>query len=120
MPQIGHSVQAQAMTTLTDDNDLNVDIDALHHAATDGSLELLFQPEIELDSGAIVAMEALVRWRHPSLGVLTPLDFMSLAERCGVMPDIDTWVLKSGATELAGWQSLRGPARRLWINVSQA
>jgi EAL domain-containing protein (putative c-di-GMP-specific phosphodiesterase class I) len=120
MPQIGHSVQGQVMATLTHGGDLSVDIDALHHATTDNSLELLFQPEVELDSGAIVAMEALVRWRHPRLGVLAPPDFMELAERCGVMTDIDTWVLTTGAAELEGWQSLRGPARRLWLNVSLA
>ena len=118
MPQIGHSVQGDVMATLTPISNLTVDIEALHLAATDGSLELLFQPEIDLDSGAIVAMEALVRWRHLHLGLLGPNDFMELAERCGVMPDIDSWVLKSGAAELASWQSLRGPSRHLWLNVS--
>src|SRR5688500_6462812 len=108
------------MTTLRAISELRVDSDALHHASTDGSLELHFQPEIELDTGAIVAMEALVRWRHPHLGVLAPGDFMPLADRCGVMPDIVSWVLRAGAAELAGWQTLRGPSRHLWLNVSIA
>ena len=106
------------MSAITTSPNPSLDIEALHRASTDGSLELLFQPEVELDSGAIVAMEALVRWRHPQLGLLGPNDFMALAVRCGVMADIDTWVLKAGATELAGWQSLRGPSRHLWLNVS--
>jgi len=97
---------------------LTIDFAALQRACTDGSLELLYQPEIDLDSGAIVAMEGLLRWHHDQLGMLAPDAFMDLAISCGVMADIDAWVLRAGAAEVAAWQSLRGPARRLWLNVS--
>ncbi|MCU1587893.1 MAG: hypothetical protein JWN31_1386 [Frankiales bacterium] len=97
-----------------------IDPDLLRQAATDGSLEMVYQPELELDSGAIVAMEGLVRWRHPSLGQLKPADFLQLANETGAIADIDAWVLRAGAAEVASWQTLRGPSRHLWLNVSLA
>lgn len=97
-----------------------IDADALSQAAFDGSLEMVYQPELELDSGAIVAMEGLVRWRHGAFGQLKPADFLHVANKTGAIADIDAWVLRTGAAEVASWQSLRGPARHLWLNVSLA
>ena len=94
-----------------------VDIAALHRATTDGSLELMYQPEIDLDSGAIVAMEGLLRWHHGSGEVLGPGDFLDLAVRSGDITAIGDWVLRTGAAEAAAWMALRGPARQLWLNV---
>ncbi|MCW2544860.1 MAG: hypothetical protein JWM40_2412 [Frankiales bacterium] len=98
----------------------SIDVDALTRAATDGSLEMVYQPELDLDSGAIVAMEGLVRWRHEQLGQLKPADFLDLANKSGVIAAIDAWVLRAGAAEVAGWQTLPGPSRHLWLNVSLA
>ncbi|MDX6265726.1 MAG: hypothetical protein QOD70_466 [Frankiales bacterium] len=95
-----------------------VDLASLHRASTDGSLELLYQPEIDLDSGAIVAMEGLLRWHHGALGVLGPADFLDLAIRTGEISPIGEWVLRTGAAEVATWLDLRGPRRQLWLNVS--
>ena len=95
-----------------------VDIASLHRATSDGSLELMYQPEIDLDSGAIVAMEGLLRWHHGSLGVLGPSDFLDLAIRSGEISPIGEWVLRTGAAEAASWMAIRGPARQLWLNVS--
>jgi EAL domain-containing protein (putative c-di-GMP-specific phosphodiesterase class I) len=100
------------MTTST------VDIASLHRATSDGSLELMYQPEIDLDSGAIVAMEGLLRWHHGELGILGPSDFLDLAIRSGEISPIGEWVLRVGAQEAAAWKTLRGPARQLWLNVS--
>ena len=95
-----------------------VDIASLHRATVDGSLELMYQPEVELDSGAIVAMEGLLRWHHGELGILGPGDFLDLAIRSGEISPIGEWVLRTGAAEAATWMNLRGPARQLWLNVS--
>ncbi|MFN2539332.1 MAG: EAL domain-containing protein [Mycobacteriales bacterium] len=95
-----------------------VDHAALHRAATDGTLELVYQPEIELESGAIVAMEGLLRWHHGALGVLGPADFLDLAIRTGEISPIGEWVLRTGAAEVATWLGLRGERRQLWLNVS--
>ncbi|MDT7547881.1 MAG: hypothetical protein QOE84_275 [Actinomycetota bacterium] len=94
------------------------DIAALHRCATDGSLELLYQPEVDLQTGAIVAMEGLLRWHHGDEGVLAPLAFLDLAEHSGEIGPIGSWVLKEGATEAARWQRLNGPIRQLFLNVS--
>jgi EAL domain-containing protein (putative c-di-GMP-specific phosphodiesterase class I) len=99
-------------------NTTTVDLASLHRAATDGSLELVYQPEIDLGSGAIVAMEGLLRWHHGSLGVLGPADFLDLAIRTGEISPIGEWVLRTGAAEVATWLDLRGPRRQLWLNVS--
>jgi EAL domain-containing protein (putative c-di-GMP-specific phosphodiesterase class I) len=95
-----------------------VDLASLHRAATDGTLELMYQPEIDLDSGAIVAMEGLLRWHHGPLGVLGPADFLDLAIRTGEISPIGEWVLRTGAAEVATWLDLRGQRRQLWLNVS--
>ena len=95
-----------------------VDLASLHRATTDGSLELMYQPEIDLDSGAIVAMEGLLRWHHGALGVLGPEAFLDLAIRTGEISPIGEWVLRAGAAEARSWQTLPGPARQLWLNVS--
>lgn len=93
---------------------------ALHRSVDDGSLELLYQPEVELDSGALVAMEGLLRWHHGDLGVLTPTAFLDVAERSGDSIALGQWVLREGVAEARRWRSLPGPARRLWLNLSRA
>ena len=93
---------------------------ALHRCVDDGSLELLYQPEIDLATGAIVAMEGLLRWHHQSLGVLEPPAFLDLADSSGEILPIGEWVLRAGAQEAARWSSMSGPTRRLWLNVSAA
>jgi EAL domain-containing protein (putative c-di-GMP-specific phosphodiesterase class I) len=86
----------------------------------DGSLELVYQPEVDLRTGEIVAMEALLRWRYGDLGVLQPHAFMPLATRTGMMGTIDIWVLAAAATQAASWRELDGTVRTLWMNVSLA
>lgn len=94
------------------------DLAALHRRVDDGTLELLYQPEVELDSGALVAMEGLLRWHHGDLGVLAPPAFLDLAERSGEIGPIGQWVLRQGAAEAKRWRTLPGPERRLWLNIS--
>jgi EAL domain-containing protein (putative c-di-GMP-specific phosphodiesterase class I) len=96
------------------------DLAALRRCAKDGTLELQYQPEVDLATGAIVAMEGLLRWHRGDLGLLMPLDFLDLAERSGDILSIGEWVLFEAATEAARWQSIPGETRPLWINVSPA
>ena len=100
---------------------MTLDVDeraALHECVSDGTLELLFQPEVELATGAIVAMEALLRWHHRELGTLRPQAFLELAERTGEIGPIGAWVLDAAAAEAARWLVSPGDARQLWLNVS--
>ena len=103
------------MTALTMRAD---DLAALHRCATDGSLELLYQPEVDLQTGAIVAMEGLLRWHHGDEGMLAPLAFLDMAEHSGEIGAIGSWVLREGAAEAARWQRLNGTVRQLFLNVS--
>jgi len=102
---------------------LDVDIlPELEGALRDGSLHLLYQPQVDLASGEVVAMEALLRWQHPSRGLLWPADFLRLAEAGGLIVRIGAWVLGHAAQELATWQRLpevssRREPHQLWVNV---
>src|SRR5688500_10455661 len=91
---------------------------ALHRSVNDGSLELLYQPEIDLQTGAIVAMEGLLRWHHGENGIMAPSEFLDLAENSGEIAPIGRWVLEEGATEAARWQRADGQARTLFLNIS--
>jgi EAL domain-containing protein (putative c-di-GMP-specific phosphodiesterase class I) len=100
---------------------LDVDlVHALKESVSDGSLVLQLQPEIDLASGGVVGMEALLRWRHPERGVLLPADFLPVAAAAGLMPLIGWWVIEACAREAASWRSLPPSAtqRQLWVNVA--
>jgi len=66
----------------------------LAQAAERGQLELHYQPIVDLRSGEIAGAEALLRWRHPSLGLLPPGQFLPVAESSGLMAEIGAWVLR--------------------------
>ncbi|WP_027484069.1 sensor domain-containing phosphodiesterase [Rhodanobacter sp. OR87] len=82
-------------------------------------LELHYQPRVQLASGRCVALEALARWRHPTLGAVPPGVFVPLAEQAGLMRSLTDWVLDHGLAQLAAW--LRdGLDVQLSLNVSSA
>jgi diguanylate cyclase len=97
-------------------------VPALSRAIEDDALVLHFQPEVDLASGAVVGMEALLRWQHPQRGLLWPADFLAVAEGAGLMPELGWWVLGRCAAELESWRPLPptvdGAARQLWVNVA--
>ncbi|HTI34549.1 MAG TPA: EAL domain-containing protein [Miltoncostaea sp.] len=73
----------------------------LRNAAGRGELELVYQPIVRIADGAVVGLEALVRWRHPELGRLGPGDFIPLAEQTGVIDEIGEWVLRTACRDVA-------------------
>jgi diguanylate cyclase (GGDEF)-like protein len=83
------------------------------------ALLLHYLPEVDLWTGAIVAAEALVRWRHPERGVLLPEAFIGVAESMGLATDLDRWVLRTACEVFSGWRA-RGVGRDaiLRVNVS--
>ena len=97
-------------------------VPALKRALEDEALVLHFQPEVDLASGAVVGMEALLRWQHPQRGLLWPSDFLAVADGAGLLPQIGWWVLERCATELESWRPLPttvdGARRQMWVNVS--
>lgn len=90
----------------------------LHYAVGKGQLRLVYQPQVDLVTDEIVGFEALVRWQHPELGVVSPTDFIQLAEENGTILSIGEWVLREACTQMAEWQRQRMPIRRIAVNVS--
>jgi diguanylate cyclase (GGDEF)-like protein/PAS domain S-box-containing protein len=80
---------------------------------------LRYQPVVDLRSGRVVAVEALLRWQHPERGLVLPGDFLGVAEQRGLIGDIGTWVLQTACSVAAGWHRRFGHAApHLAVNVS--
>ena len=90
----------------------------LAQAAEHRQLELHYQPIVDLRRGRIASAEALLRWRHPSLGLLPPGAFLPLAESSGLMPKIGAWVLGEACRQMQRWLALNWRPFRLAVNVS--
>jgi diguanylate cyclase (GGDEF)-like protein/PAS domain S-box-containing protein len=88
---------------------------ALRRAVERDELRLHLQPEIAVESGAIVGFEALVRWEHPERGLLGPGDFVSLAEETGLIGAVGAWVLRQACALAASWAT---PGLLISVNVS--
>lgn len=76
----------------------------LEKAAEDGQLLLHYQPIVSLETGKLCALEALVRWQHPQLGLISPTDFIPLAEDKGSIISMGNWVLREACIQLKKWQ----------------
>ncbi len=86
----------------------------------DSHLELHYQPVVDLASGAVEALEALVRWRHPMRGLVHPLQFLPVAEDSGLIVPMGAWVVAEACHQMAAWQfsSVLAPGTRVSINLS--
>jgi EAL domain-containing protein (putative c-di-GMP-specific phosphodiesterase class I) len=96
-------------------------VTALSRAVDDDAVVVHLQPEIVLATGAVVGMEALMRWRHPHRGLIPAAEFVSIAEEAGLLPGLGWQVLRRAACEVVSWKSLPqidGQPRQLWVNVS--
>ncbi len=91
---------------------------ALQDAIDQGQLFLLYQPLVRLGVNGIAGVEALVRWRHPSRGVLGPDQFIPLAEQTGLIGRLGKWVLDTACREAQPWRDTAGEGVRLAVNVS--
>lgn len=84
---------------------LRIETDLRRALNADDQLHLHYQPIVRLSDGAIGAFEALVRWSHPTLGEIPPLDFISIAEETGLIREVGRWVLETACMQLAEWES---------------
>jgi diguanylate cyclase (GGDEF)-like protein/PAS domain S-box-containing protein len=91
---------------------------ALRDSLAQGGLHLHFQPQIRIADGTIYGVEALARWTHPDLGVITPDRFIPIAEECGLIETLGTWALDQACRQFAEWraQSIAIPA--VSVNLS--
>jgi diguanylate cyclase (GGDEF)-like protein/PAS domain S-box-containing protein len=90
----------------------------LHEAIEHNQFELYYQPQIHLGSGKIVGTEALIRWNHPELGLVSPLDFIPLAEETNLIQPIGDWVLKTACVQAALWKKNFNSELLMAVNVS--
>lgn len=77
----------------------------LRHAVSRNQLRLVYQPQVDIKSGEVTGFEALVRWRHPERGEISPATFVPVAEESGLIIQIGDWVLRTACAEAARWKS---------------
>jgi len=92
--------------------------DDLGQALRRGQLGLVYQPLVEIGTGLVVGMEALLRWHHPQRGVIPPAEFIRLAEETGAIVEIGRWVLQESCRQAMQWQSHSAEPVRICVNVS--
>jgi diguanylate cyclase (GGDEF)-like protein/PAS domain S-box-containing protein len=104
-------MQARSDRTLQVEN-------ALRRALERNQFELHYQPQMALDTGQVVGVEALLRWRHPELGMVSPGEFIPIAENNGLILPVGEWVLRTAVTQLKSWMDEGLPAMTMAVNLS--
>lgn len=79
---------------------------------------LLYQPKLNLQTGKVIGVEALVRWEHPEKGIISPLDFIPAAEESGLIIPLGEWVLRTACKQMKVWQKMGLPPMIMAVNLS--
>ena len=90
----------------------------LSQALANNEFVLFYQPQLNLDTGEIQSVEALIRWRHPRRGLLPPAEFIPLAEESGRITEIGRWVVMAACRQLAAWKGTPQEGLRIAVNLS--
>ena len=104
-------IRTRTLTRLQTGNELRDAIRA-------GELRVYYQPEIDLRTGTCSGVEALVRWQHPTRGLLAPVDFIPLAEENGLIVPLGAWVLRTACRQAAEWRNENNALRTVSVNLS--
>jgi diguanylate cyclase (GGDEF)-like protein/PAS domain S-box-containing protein len=91
---------------------------AMRHALEREEFQVYYQPQVSLRTGRITGMEALLRWQHPTTGMIMPDQFIPLAEETGMIVPIGKWVLRTACLQNIAWQNLGFPPLRIGVNLS--
>jgi diguanylate cyclase (GGDEF)-like protein/PAS domain S-box-containing protein len=92
----------------------------LRHAITRGEFELFYQPQVEIKSGRIIGMEALIRWNHPTRGMMLPTAFIPIAETTGSIVPIGEWVIEHACQQIKAWSGHGIAPPTVAVNLSGA
>ena len=92
--------------------------DSVRHALDRQEFSVHYQPKVNLETGGIVGVEALIRWTHPDLGLVSPAEFIPVAEECGLMVPIGQWVLGQACHQAQAWQEIGLAPIRIAVNIS--
>ncbi|MGG1551222.1 EAL domain-containing protein [Paenibacillus ferrarius] len=90
----------------------------LRKALERGEFQVYYQPQINVATGGIIGVEALIRWQHPELGQISPVEFIPMAEETGLIIPIGEWVLKEACRQNKEWQERGFPPIRMAVNIS--
>ncbi|WP_231595665.1 EAL domain-containing protein [Lysinibacillus sp. LK3] len=90
----------------------------LHNALANNEFYLDYQPQVNLKTGTIESVEALVRWRHPTRGFVPPDVFIPIAEECGLIIPLGKWILENACTQAKIWEKLGLPPMKVAVNLS--
>ena len=105
------SLTKEAMRRLTLENNLRT-------AIAQNEFSLVYQPQLDVTSGRIKSLEALIRWNHPTQGLISPVDFIPIAEENGLVIPIGEWVLRTACNDIAHWQKTIDHPLRVAVNLS--
>jgi len=94
--------------------------EGLRHAVARKEFVLHYQPQMDLDTRAIIGVEALIRWHHPQRGLVGPAQFIPVAEECGFIVPFGRWVLREACRQGRAWQDAGLPPMRIAVNISAA
>jgi diguanylate cyclase (GGDEF)-like protein len=92
--------------------------DGLRNALNHDEFLLLYQPQVDLQSGQIIGVEALIRWQHPELGMVSPIKFIPQAEETGLIVPIGDWVIHAACRQNKDWQDAGWPPITMSVNIS--
>jgi PAS domain S-box-containing protein/diguanylate cyclase (GGDEF)-like protein len=90
----------------------------LHRAVSEGEFFLDYQPQFRLSDGRMTGVEALLRWRHPDRGIVSPADFIPLLEETGLILNVGRWVLDTAMAQAKAWNAAGLPRLRMAVNLS--
>ncbi|WP_421867380.1 EAL domain-containing protein [Motiliproteus sp.] len=115
---LGKNRYAFYKTELTDKAEYRLQVELfLRESIQRQQLTLIYQPQVDIQTGRFVAVEALLRWQHPQLGKVSPFDFIEVAEHIGMIKPLTEWVIQSTCQQLAAWKQQGLPRIRAAINV---
>lgn len=93
-------------------------VNDLHRALENQEFELFYQPILDLEDYRLIGVEALIRWNHPLKGLVSPLDFIPVAEESGLIHSIGDWVMKTAISQKARWEAMGLIHLKMSINIS--